>query len=345
MLRVVNGEPVNFYKQFLRPFLFQLEPELAHLVTLKTIDYVPSFFWPSVAPSPVDIMGLHFKNPVGLAAGMDKNADHIDAFGRMGFGFIEVGGVTPSPQQGNPKPRVFRLPRAQAIINRLNFNNKGLDYVARRLEARQYQGIVGANICKDDVTPIEEAYKDYCQCLKTLYPLVDYVSINISCPNSPSLAQLQEGDALKKLLTAIKESQAQCQVQYKRYLPIVVKISPDMTTQALQEMADIFVSFEIDGIIATNTTRNREGLEGIAHASEMGGLSGAAIRSRANQVLQDLHRYLDGKIPLIGLGGILSARDAKERFESGASLIQLMTGLVYEGPDLIKECVEAVIKD
>lgn len=328
------------YSHILRPLLFQIEPELAHSLVANALCYCPQIFLPPVPAQPTTCMGLTFKNPVGLAAGMDKAGCYIDAFAKLGFGFIEVGGVTPSPQAGNPKPRLFRLPAVQGIINRMNFNNPGVVVAAANIAKRKTTIPIGVNICKDDATPIEDAANDYAFCFERLYPLVDYVSVNVSCPNTPGLEQLHAGEGLARLLSTLKEQQAQLQTQHQRYVPLVIKISPDLDEQTIEALAQAFLAFEVDGVIATNTSRARPpAVQAIAHGNERGGLSGAPVTPLSMQVLKQLVAALQGKIPLIASGGIMTEADAKARYAAGASLIQLYSGLVYAGPGLLQRAV------
>jgi dihydroorotate dehydrogenase len=326
----------------LRPLLFRLDAERAHDVTLALLDAGARIGLPPAprAPAtPVRVMGLEFPNPVGLAAGLDKNAAHVDALARLGFGFLEVGTVTPRPQPGNPRPRMFRIPQARAVINRLGFNNLGVDRLVRNLRESSYRGVLGINIGKNLDTPIERAALDYLACMRKAYPLASYLTVNISSPNTKNLRQLQQADQLGRLLGDLKTEQRRLADQHGRYVPLALKIAPDLSEDEVHTVADRLAAHEIDAVIATNTTLSREGVEGLPHWQETGGLSGAPLTARATQVVRLLGRRLEGRIPIIGAGGIMSAADAAARLAAGASLVQLYTGLVYAGPGLIYACV------
>ncbi|WP_269533578.1 quinone-dependent dihydroorotate dehydrogenase [Chitinimonas sp. BJYL2] len=330
----------------LRPLLFALEPETAHKLTFAGLETLHSLGFASVLGSreqarPIEVMGLTFPNRVGLAAGLDKNGDHIDALADLGFGFIEIGTVTPRPQPGNPQPRMFRLPAAQGIINRLGFNNGGLDALVANVEASQYRGILGINIGKNFDTPIESANDDYLACLTRVYPYASYITVNISSPNTKNLRQLQQSSELERLLSALKDEQARLTVRHGRYVPLALKIAPDLETEQIMEIARLLVEYRFDGVIATNTTLSRVGVEGLTHGNEAGGLSGAPVRMRATAVLRALASALHGRVPIIGVGGILSGEHAVEKLDAGASLVQVYSGLIYRGPALVGECVAA----
>ncbi|OZG72076.1 dihydroorotate dehydrogenase (quinone) [Hahella sp. CCB-MM4] len=332
-----------------RKLLFRLPAEASHDLSLKALKLanatgVLPLFMPEVKGKPVEVMGLTFPNAVGLAAGLDKNGDYIDGLARFGFGFIEVGTVTPRPQAGNPKPRLFRLEEKDAIINRMGFNNEGVEHMLQSLRAKKFQGIVGVNVGKNKDTPAEEAASDYVACIKQVYELASYITINISSPNTPGLRALQFGQSLKTMLKQIKECQAQCHEQYGRYVPFVVKIAPDMSDDEIQLVAATILEFGMDGVIATNTTLSREGVEGQAHCKEQGGLSGAPLTKRSTHVIRILCEALDSKIPVIASGGVMSADDALEKIEAGASLVQVYSGLIYRGPELVREVAEALAK-
>jgi len=329
-----------------RPLLFCLDGEAAHDVTLRALDAAYALRLTRAAePLPgrrVHCMGLEFPNPVGLAAGLDKNGAHIDALASFGFGFIEVGTVTPRPQPGNPRPRLFRLPAAQAVINRMGFNNAGVDALVENVKRARYRGVLGINIGKNLDTPIERAEDDYLACLRKVYAHAHYVTVNISSPNTKNLRDLQAGEALDHLLRSLMtEREALAQSQGRR-VPIAVKIAPDLEPAAVDAAADAFVRHGVDAVIATNTTLSREGVEGLRHAEEAGGLSGAPVRARSTDVLRRLNARLSGHIPTIGVGGILSGADAREKLDAGASLVQVYTGLVYRGTALVEEAVAAV---
>ena len=322
-----------------RPFLFSLDPEDAHQLTLRLSGFY-SFFEKNVPDRPVTAMGLQFKNPVGLAAGLDKDAEHADALAALGFGFIELGGVTLRPQPGNPRPRLFRIPQARAIINRFGFNSVGVHAFAenlRRSGARR-RCIVGANIGKNKDTPAEAAGTEYEKCLEVLYPHVDYVTINVSSPNTRGLRDLQSAQALGALLSGVRLKRDALRDKSGRHVALAVKIAPDLDDEQVKAIADVLVREKMDGAVATNTTVSREGVEGLPFASEEGGLSGAPLRARAVRVLRTLKSCTGDALALIGCGGIMSGADAAETFAAGARLVQVYTGLVYTGPGLIREC-------
>lgn len=323
-----------------RPLLFSLDEESSHRLALRAAG-VAALFSPRVARAPVRAMGLEFPNPVGLAAGLDKNAEHIDALGALGFGFLEVGTVTPRAQPGNPRPRLFRLPEREAIINRLGFNNVGVAGLIDNVRRARWNGVLGINLGKNADTPAERAIDDYELGLKQVYPHAAYVTINISSPNTKGLRTLQEAeqlDALLKRLTALRAPLAE---RHGRRVPLAVKVAPDLGASEIQAIADAVRRHGIDGLIATNTTVSRDGVEGLRHANEAGGLSGTPVRERATQVLRAFAQALKNEVCLIGAGGIMCGADAAEKFAAGASLVQLYTGLIYRGPDLIAECVSA----
>jgi dihydroorotate dehydrogenase len=331
----------------IRPLLFRLDAERAHHLTLSTLDVLHrtgvSRLLPGVpAGKPREVMGLSFPNPVGLAAGLDKNGAHIDALAALGFGFIEVGTVTPRPQPGNPQPRLFRLPEARAIINRFGFNNDGVDALVANVKASSYRGILGINIGKNFDTPIERATDDYLLCLDKVYGHADYVTVNISSPNTKNLRQLQDSAALEGLLGALKAAQVRLADAHGRYVPIALKIAPDLEAEQIGEIAGLLMKHRIDAVIATNTTLSREAVQGLVHAEETGGLSGAPLRARATEVVQALAQHLQNEVPIIGVGGILSGEDAREKMAAGASLVQVYSGLIYRGPALVREMRSAL---
>ncbi len=329
----------------LRPLLFKLDPESAHCVTFHAIEQarklglLKTF---SISCQPRKVMGLDFPNPIGLAAGLDKNGEYLDALAALGFGFIEIGTVTPRPQPGNPVPRIFRIPEARAIINRLGFNNHGVDQLVENIKRSAYQGILGINIGKNFDTPLEKAVDDYLIGLQKVYRYASYVTINISSPNTQNLRQLQAADALDQLLNQLKSEQAKLAQIHGKYVPMVVKIAPDLDDTQIEAIAALLMKHRIDGVIATNTTISRTGIEHLPVAQESGGLSGAPLTQRATIVIQQLHRLLQGAIPIIGVGGIMSADDAQDKLMVGANLIQIYTGLIYRGPDLVKEIARVV---
>lgn len=323
-----------YYAQ-LRKLLFRYEPEVAHRYVLQALRVAYKFGIPKLFPEPpapsLEVMGLTFKNAIGLAAGFDKNGEYIDELAALGFGFIEVGTVTPKPQAGNPPPRIFRIPEQQAIINRLGFNNKGCDYLISQLKKIRYQGVLGINIGKNHDTPLESAVDDYLYCYRRVAPYASYVVINISSPNTVALRDLQHGEKLRKLLKTLKDEQEIILEFQKKYVPLVVKLAPDLSDEELQSTAEIILVEKLDGVIATNTTLKRDGID----LKEEGGISGKPLQALSTIVVQKLHKILQDRIPIIGVGGIMSAKDAEEKFAAGAKLIQLYTGLIYEGPGLI----------
>jgi dihydroorotate dehydrogenase len=330
-----------------KPLLFKLDPETAHNLTMAGLRHAHRLgllkpFLPAVPGLPKRVMGLDFPNPVGLAAGLDKNGEAIDALADFGFGFIEVGAVTPRPQPGNPKPRLFRLPRAEAIINRMGFNNLGVDKLLANLARTRYRGILGVNLGKNFDTPIEKAADDYLILLDKLYGKVGFVTVNISSPNTKNLRALQGGDELDALLAAIKARQAALAQKHGAYMPVAVKIAPDLDDRQIADMAALFRKHQVDAVIATNTTLSREGVENLPHGQEAGGLSGRPVREISTRVISAFHIALAGEVPIIGAGGILSGADAREKVEAGAELVQFYTGFIYRGPALVKECVEAL---
>ncbi len=323
-----------------RSALFRLDPETAHDVTLRLLDAgAPLLRYRAADAAPVQLMGLTFPNRVGLAAGLDKNGAHIDALACLGFGFLEVGTVTPRPQPGNPRPRMFRLAPAQAVINRMGFNNLGVDRLVHNVGTARYGGILGINIGKNFDTPIERAASDYLACMRKVYALASYLTINISSPNTKNLRRLQETDELDRLLAALKAEQAKLADEHGRYVPLALKIAPDLTTEQLDGIAELLLAHRIDAVVATNTTVSREGVEGLTHAEETGGLSGAPLTARSTQVVRQLAAKLKRRIPIIGVGGIMRAEDAAQKLAAGASLVQLYTGLIYAGPRLVRDCV------
>jgi dihydroorotate dehydrogenase len=332
---------------FARPFLFALDPETAHDLAFASLDRAAQFglarlFSPRAMATPVTVMGITFPNRVGLAAGLDKNAQHLAGLETFGFGFLEAGTVTPRPQPGNPKPRMWRLPEAQALINRLGFNNDGADRFLANLASSSYRGILGINIGRNFDTPNERAADDYVTCLRAVYSKADYVTVNISSPNTAGLRELQAEDALASLLQILKHAQEELTQKHGRRVPLVVKIAPDLSDDALRGIAQLLAQHRCDGVIATNTTIARDGVTGLQHAGEAGGLSGAPLRERSTAVIRKLARALDGALPIIGVGGILSGEDAREKVAAGASLVQIYTGLIYRGPALIAECIAAL---
>jgi dihydroorotate dehydrogenase len=328
-----------------RPLLFALDPETAHALVLGSADALAriGLLQPPRMPfAPVRAMGLDFPNPVGLAAGLDKNAEHVDALAALGFGFIEVGTVTPRPQPGNPRPRLFRIPAAQALVNRFGFNSVGLEAFMANLQRHRWRGIIGVNIGRNAATPPERAADDYAACLQRVYPRAAYVAINVSSPNTSGLRALQARaplDALLARLVALRERLAQT---HGRHVPLALKVAPDLAPAQLAEIADSVRRHRLEAVVATNTSAQRDGVQGLRHATEAGGLSGAPIRVSATQTLAALAARLKGETTLIGAGGIVRGADAAEKVAAGASLVQLYTGLVYRGPALIGDCVAAI---
>ncbi len=331
--------------RLIRPCLFALDAEKAHRVALQSLKFAAKLrLLPtptsSTAPAKRSIMGLHFPNLIGLAAGLDKNGDYIDALAALGFGSIEIGTVTPRPQSGNPMPRLFRLTTAGAIINRMGFNNKGIDYVKARLAQRRYRGILGVNIGKNKATPNERAIDDYLLGFRELAPYASYVTMNISSPNTLGLRDLQHANSLAPILSALKEAQYQLKQHTGHYSPLVVKIAPDLQNTDIASLATVFLDADIDGVIACNTTIRRDGITNVAHANEAGGLSGLPVRGHSTAVIQQLHQHLATRIPIIGCGGIADESSAREKLAAGASLLQIYTGLIYEGPSLVRRLTQ-----
>jgi dihydroorotate dehydrogenase len=334
----------------LRPALFALEPEAAHHVSLASLKALQcAGFVRATQPVPQTcertVMGLRFPNPVGLAAGLDKNGAYIDALGALGFGFIEIGTVTPRPQSGNPKPRMFRIAQADAIINRLGFNNEGVDRLVANVERAQWRGVLGINIGKNLSTPLEDALSDYVACLRKVYALASYVTVNISSPNTKGLRDLQGADHLGTLLSGLERERAALEDRAGRYVPLALKIAPDLDRDQIGAIVELTLEHGFDAIIATNTTVDRDGVATLEHGNEAGGLSGAPLTRKSNEVMQQLAACVRGAIPLIGVGGIMSGADARERIAAGASLVQIYTGLVYAGPGLVHECIDAVCSE
>ena len=333
----------------LRPLLFTLDPETAHHVTLDGLNTTHRLgLLPLLAKRPADnpvqAMGLTFPNPVGLAAGLDKNGAYIDALAALGFGFVEIGTVTPRPQPGNPQPRLFRLPHAQAIINRMGFNNLGVDALIENVKRAQFRGILGINIGKNFDTPIEHAAEDYLIGLRKVYAHASYIAINISSPNTKNLRQLQGGDELDALLEKLKAEQKKLADQHGKYVPLALKIAPDLDGNQINQIATLLLHHHIDGVIATNTTLSRAGVEHLPLHSEAGGLSGAPLRGPSTSVIRQLAAALQGQLPIIGVGGIMKGEDAAEKIQAGAALVQVYSGLIYRGTDLIAECAAAISK-
>ncbi|MCO8044119.1 quinone-dependent dihydroorotate dehydrogenase [Acinetobacter bohemicus] len=327
-----------------RPLLFSLAPERAHELTLSLLQstHKMGLVHQRVAAKPVSCMGIEFPNPVGLAAGLDKNGAYIDALASQGFGFIEIGTITPRPQAGNPHPRLFRLPQAKAIINRMGFNNDGVDKLVENVKAAKFKGVLGINIGKNADTLVEKAVDDYLICLEKVYNYASYITVNISSPNTKNLRSLQSGDALTELLETLKNRQLELAQEHQHYVPLVLKVAPDLESEDIAFIAKQLLQYKIDGLIVTNTTLSREGVEGLAYAEEAGGLSGAPVFEKSTACLAAFAGILKGQIPLIGVGGILSGADAVAKKQAGASLVQVYSGLIYTGPKLVKDCVDAL---
>lgn len=339
--------PYSLYPSVIRPFLFMLEPETAHDLILRGAKACSNksllpIFSQNIEYRPVKAMGLEFKNPLGLAAGLDKNAEAVDFFGALGFGHIEVGTVTPKAQDGNPKPRMFRIPSAQGIINRMGFNNKGVDYLVENLKKRTYEGVLGVSIGKNETTPLENAVNDYLFCLRKVYPYADYIAVNVSCPNTPGLTKLQAKEPLYNLLKPIRAEQKNISATSGRYVPLVVKFSPDLSDEALENLCSVCLDLEIDGLTCTNTTTRRDIINGMVHAQEWGGLSGEPLRNISSETLRRTAKIIDKKIPIIGVGGISNAVNALERLNDGATLLQIYSSLIYRGPNVIKSIVNNI---
>ena len=328
-----------------RKFLFALDAETAHGLGMSALSFLDATGFAGliaqpVTPCPVDVMGLRFPNPVGLAAGLDKNGDYIDGLARLGFGSIEIGTITPRPQDGNPRPRLFRIPAAQGIINRMGFNNAGVDRLLENVRAAKFPkngGILGINIGKNATTPIDKAAEDYLICLDKVYNDASYIAVNISSPNTKNLRELQKDEALDDLLAQLKTRQEQLAESYGKYVPMALKIAPDLDDTQVIAIADALRRHRMDGVIATNTTLSRDGVENLPNGNETGGLSGAPVFRKSTDVLKKLSNALQGEVPIIGVGGILSGNDAAEKIAAGASMVQIYSGFIYRGPELVAE--------
>lgn len=333
-----------------RPLLFSMEPEKAHHFALPALQRIAKMGLGGLCSKPADdvrtVMGIAFPNPVGLAAGLDKDGAYIDGLATLGFGSIEIGTVTPRAQPGNPQPRMFRLPKADAIINRMGFNNGGVDAFVRNVQSSRFyqdkQGVLGLNIGKNADTPIERAADDYLHCLEKVYPYASYVTVNISSPNTKNLRQLQGASELDALLAQLKEAQQRLADQHRRYVPVALKIAPDIDAEQIKTIADALLRHKIDGVIATNTTVTRDAVQGLPHAEETGGLSGKPVFELSNRVIRALKAEVGDALPIIGVGGIFSGADAVTKVQAGASLVQLYSGLIYQGPGLVRECGNAL---
>lgn len=334
----------------IRPLLFSLDAEQAHNATFQILDRLEKigilkYLVGNIPSAPIEFCGMKLKNPVGLAAGLDKDGKHIDALASLGFGFLEIGTVTPLPQQGNPKPRLFRLQKARGIINRMGFNNDGVDACVARVKASKFYqagGIIGLNIGKNAITPIENAVDDYLIGLRKVYPIASYVTINISSPNTKNLRQLQQGSELDSLLNALAIEREKLSNEFGKRLPLFLKIAPDLLDDQIKEIAKLVIQYKFDAIIATNTTLSREGVENEMNGNETGGLSGAPVKNLSTQTLEKFKQELAGSVPLIGVGGILTGQDAQDKVFAGAKVVQLYSGLIYKGPQLVADCINAL---
>lgn len=322
-----------------RSLLFRLDPEVAHQVALRSLKLLPAACFTKPAGQVVEAMGLSFPHPIGLAAGFDKNGIYLDALAKLGFSFIEIGTVTPRPQLGNPLPRLFRLPKAKAMINRMGFNNDGVDALVSNVQKTQYRGILGINIGKNKDTPLHHAIDDYLYCLRKVYAYASYIVMNVSSPNTPDLRQLQHREYFSDLINAMREEQLQLAERYQGYVPLLVKLSPDETDETLKNMADVIVSKGLDGIIATNTTCDHAAVLALPEGHEQGGVSGPPLEARSTACLRLLKQWVGQDITLIGVGGVDSPAKARLKLEAGATLLQVYTGLIYEGPRLVSQLV------
>lgn len=334
--------------QTLRPLLFSLEAETAHGLTLYALgvaqrsNLMRFVAQPPPADLPVHAFGIDFPNPVGLAAGLDKSGEHLDALGALGFGFIEIGTVTPRPQPGNPRPRLFRLPEHEALINRMGFNNHGVDALVRNIEQSHWRGVLGINIGRNKDTPNERAADDYLTCLERVYPLASYVTVNVSSPNTPGLRDLQQGESLQRLIATLMEAREKLTARHGTRRPVLLKIAPDLDDVQMDAMAAALAGSGIDGLICTNTTIDHSGVAGDPHAGEQGGLSGKPLFEMSTRVLHGMARRLGDEVPLVGVGGVLTGSDAADKISAGAKLVQVYSGLIYRGPRLLTECVEEI---
>jgi dihydroorotate dehydrogenase len=327
-----------------RSVFFQLDAEKAHDLAIQNFSRFTGtpldlFYRQHVPDRPVEVMGIKFKNPVGLAAGLDKNGECIDAFGAMGFGFVEVGTVTPRPQSGNEKPRLFRVLPAEGLINRFGFNNLGVDNLVENVKKAKYDGVIGINIGKNKDTPIEKGAEDYLICMEKVYEHAGYIAVNISSPNTPGLRSLQYGEALDDLLSQLKEKQKELADKHGKYVPLALKIAPDLEDHEIVQIAESLIKNKIDGVIGTNTTLDRTLIKDMPHCDEMGGLSGRPLQNHSTEVIRRLAEELDGALPIIGVGGIDSAISAREKMNAGAQLVQIYSGFIYHGPKLVKDIV------
>jgi len=336
--------------KFFRRFLFLLPAEASHDLALFSLSLANKIGLLNLIQDnnkhiPVTVMGIEFPNKIGLAAGLDKNGKHIHALSKFGFGFIEIGTVTPKGQPGNPKPRLFRIPRERAIINRMGFNNHGIDNLIQNVNLAKddgFDGVLGINIGKNLATSVEDAVSDYLIGLRQAYFYADYITVNISSPNTPGLRSLQYGEELDHLLARIKTEQMSLSLEFKKYIPIAIKVAPDLSDEEVKDVADSLLSNNMDALIATNTTLDKKVVEDLRHGNEAGGLSGEPVRDMSTRVIAEFHKHLKGQIPIIGVGGIASATDAKEKLDAGAALVQVYSGLIYEGPGLVKRILKEI---
>lgn len=331
----------------IRRLLFCFDPETSHYLALKALKWfdrcgASALIAKPPPADPVEVMGIRFPNRIGLAAGLDKNAEYIDGLAALGFGFVEVGTVTPVAQPGNPKPRLFRLPQVQGIINRMGFNNHGVDYLLAQVKASRFRGVLGINIGKNKDTPAERAVDDYLVCMRKVYPLASYITVNLSSPNTPGLRDLQFGEPLDNLLAQLKAEQGALQQQHQRYVPLAVKIAPDMAGDDIRQVAGALLKHGIDAVIATNTTINRDAVAGLPYGDETGGLSGGPLTEASTHVIRQFRQALGDSFPIIGVGGIMSGRDAADKIAAGASLVQIYSGFIYSGPALLGEAGRAI---
>ena len=330
-----------------RRLLFTLPPEISHELSLDALSVAErlrllKLLVKAPEPDPVELFGLKFPNRVGLAAGLDKNGDYIDALGALGFGFVEIGTVTPKPQPGNPRPRLFRVPAKNAIVNRMGFNNSGVEHLVDRVRHRRWKGVLGINVGKNLATPVSTAVNDYIAGIDAAFPHADYITVNISSPNTPGLRDLQHGNPLKLLLGHLKGAQERLEAQHERRVPLLDKIAPDFEEGVFDELADVLLESRVEGVIATNTTLDHSALDGLKHGDEQGGVSGGPLTDRSTEVIEQLAARFKGELPVIGVGGILDGKDAAAKIAAGASLVQIYTGFIYRGPELIREAVDAI---
>lgn len=329
----------------LQKALFQLPAETSHHVTLSSLNTIhrlglSGLIASNVSAAPIELFGMEFKNPVGLAAGLDKNGDYIDSLAALGFGYLEIGTVTPRAQPGNPKPRLFRIPEKQVIVNRMGFNNKGVDYLVERVKASRYTGVLGINIGKNFDTAVEDATDDYLICMRAVYPYASYITVNLSSPNTPGLRKLQHGETLRGLLEALKDEQSTLEIKHGKTVPLMIKIAPDLETEEIESIAKLLVEYQIEAVIATNTTLSRDAVQGLEHADEAGGLSGAPLFEASTEVVRTIRHAVGDKLKIIGVGGIFDAENAAEKHRAGADLLQIYSGFIYNGPKLIRDASE-----